>query len=71
MRTRPVATPPCAQALWSLLLLAFLDLCPSHCVRVSPSMANRMVDAARSVLNKYLPDVYIYTDVVKGSDAGR
>ncbi len=34
-------------------------------------MANRMVDAARSILNKYLPDVYIYTDVVKGSDAGR
>ncbi len=43
----------------------------SHCVRVNPSMANRMVVAARSVLNKYLPDVYIYTDVVKGAEGGK
>ena len=34
-------------------------------------MANRMVDAARSILNSYLPDVYIYTDMVKGKEAGR
>jgi hypothetical protein len=25
-----------------------------------------MVDSARSVLNSYLPDVYIYTDVARG-----
>ena len=31
----------------------------SYCVRVSPAMANRMVDSARAVLNNYLPDVYI------------
>ena len=43
----------------------------SYCVRVSPSMANRMVDSARSVLNQLLPDVYIYTDAVKGAEAGR
>lgn len=43
----------------------------AHCVRVNPSMANRMVVAARSVLNKYLPDVYIYTDVVKGAEGGK
>ena len=34
-------------------------------------MANRMVDSARAVLNNYLPDVYIYTDTVKGAEAGR
>lgn len=33
-----------------------------YCVKVNPGMANRMVDSARVVLNKYLPDVYIYTD---------
>ena len=43
----------------------------SYCVRVSPAMANRMVDSARSVLNNYLPDVYIYTDTVKGAEAGK
>lgn len=41
----------------------------SYCVRVSPSMANRMVDSTRSVLNQLLPDVYIYTDAVKGAEA--
>ena len=34
-------------------------------------MANRMVDSARAVLNNYLPDVYIYTDTVRGAEAGR
>ena len=51
--------------------LDFLDWPHRHCVRVNPSMANRMVDSARSVLNKYLPDVYIYTDVVKGKEGGK
>lgn len=40
-------------------------------MRVNPAMANRMVDSARSVLNSYLPDVYIYTDAIKGADAGK
>ena len=43
----------------------------SHCVRVSPAMASRMVDSTRRVLNSYLPDVYIYTDVVRGKEGGR
>ena len=34
-------------------------------------MANRMVDLARSVLNHYLPDVYIYTDVARGGGKDR
>ena len=49
----------------------FLDcgwqlLCPCE-----SSMANRMVDSVRSVLNQLLPDVYIYTDAAKGGDEGR
>lgn len=43
----------------------------AYCMRVNPGMANRMVDSARSVLNNYLPDVYIYTDAIKGADAGK
>jgi len=38
--------------------------------RVSPQLANRMVEKARSLLNTFLPDIYIYTDVAKGEDAG-
>ena len=40
-------------------------------MHVSPAIANRMVDSARAVLNYYLPDVYIYTDTVKGAEAGK
>ncbi|KAJ2352633.1 hypothetical protein IWW50_004350 [Coemansia erecta] len=38
--------------------------------RVSPQTANRMVEAARGELNRYIPDIYIYTDVYKGAEAG-
>jgi RNA 3'-terminal phosphate cyclase-like protein len=38
----------------------------AYCSRVSPTVSNRMVDSARSILNSYLPDVYIYTDVARG-----
>lgn len=31
-------------------------------LRVSPQTGNRLVDAARGVLNQFLPDVYIFTD---------
>ena len=34
-------------------------------------MASRMVDAAKAVLLKFLPDVYIYTDHYKGDMAGK
>lgn len=30
-----------------------------------------MVESARELLNNYLPDVYVYTDVVKGNEAGK
>lgn len=42
----------------------------AYSTRVSPQMGARMVDAARGVLNKLLPDVYIHTDHYKGRDAG-
>lgn len=41
----------------------------AYCLRVSPTIAARMVDAARGVLNAALPDVYIYTDVAQKAPA--
>ncbi|KAJ1834296.1 hypothetical protein IWW55_002490 [Coemansia sp. RSA 2706] len=42
----------------------------AHATRVAPQMTNRMVEAARGELNRYIPDIYIYTDVYKGAEAG-
>ena len=42
-----------------------------YSVRVSPQMANRIVDSARSILNKFIPDIYIYTDHMKGANSGK
>lgn len=39
--------------------------------RVSPQVSNRMIEAARSQLNEFIPDVYIYSDVFKGQESGR
>jgi len=30
-----------------------------------------MIDSARSVLNRYIPDIYIYSDIYKGEEAGK
>ena len=38
--------------------------------KVSPQMANRMVDGSRGVLNHFLPDVWVYTDNHKGKSSG-
>ncbi|KAL3931706.1 MAG: hypothetical protein SGPRY_001009 [Prymnesium sp.] len=38
--------------------------------KVSPQIANRLVDAARGVMNSFLPDVWIYTDIYKGNTSG-
>ncbi|KAE8632959.1 hypothetical protein XENTR_v10001729 [Xenopus tropicalis] len=43
----------------------------AYSVRVSPQIGNRIVDAARSVLNRFLPDIYIYTDHMKGANSGK
>ncbi|TIB43122.1 hypothetical protein E3P86_00095 [Wallemia ichthyophaga] len=43
----------------------------AHSVRVSPQLANRMVDASRGLLNRYIPDIYLYTDIYRGDEAGK
>ena len=50
---------------------SMLDATYSHAVRVSPQFSNRMIDACRSVLNRYIPDIYIYSDVYKGEESGK
>ncbi|CAJ0963419.1 unnamed protein product, partial [Ranitomeya imitator] len=42
-----------------------------YSVRVSPQIGNRIVESARSILNKFLPDIYIYTDHLKGANSGK
>jgi len=43
----------------------------AHAVRVSPQFSHRMIESARSVLNRYIPDIYLYADVYKGEDSGK
>lgn len=43
----------------------------AYSTRVSPQFSNRMVESARSVLNRYIPDIHIYTDVYKGEESGK
>ncbi|KAI8846487.1 RNA 3'-terminal phosphate cyclase/enolpyruvate transferase [Chytridium lagenaria] len=43
----------------------------AYATRISPLMANRVVDAARTILTRYIPDVYLYTDVYKGNESGK
>ncbi|KAK9502537.1 hypothetical protein O3M35_011302 [Rhynocoris fuscipes] len=40
-------------------------------LRVSPALANRFVESSKGELLKFLPDVFISTDVVKGQAAGK
>lgn len=54
-----------------LPILTFLKLPCRHAVRVSPQFSNRMIEAARSVLNRYIPDIYLYSDVYKGEESGK
>ncbi|KAF7363540.1 18S rRNA biogenesis protein [Mycena sanguinolenta] len=43
----------------------------AHAVRVNPQFSNRMIEASRSVLNRYIPDIYLYSDVYKGEESGK
>lgn len=43
----------------------------AYALRISPAIANRMVDTAKGVLLKFLPDVYINTDQCRGKNAGK
>lgn len=40
-------------------------------MRVSPAIANRIIESAKSVLLQFLPDVYIYADHCKGTASGK
>ncbi|XP_066603763.1 probable RNA 3'-terminal phosphate cyclase-like protein [Prorops nasuta] len=40
-------------------------------VRVSPAISNRMVESAKGVLLKFIPDVYIHTDLCRGAASGK
>jgi RNA 3'-terminal phosphate cyclase-like protein len=42
----------------------------AFCAKISPKVLTRVVDSARSVLNDYLPDVYIHTDHYRGKNSG-
>lgn len=60
-----------------LLPLQFVDMGKLKRIRgtafsmkVSPVFVNRMVDSSRGILNQFLSDIYIYTDHVKGPQAG-
>jgi len=39
-------------------------------VRVSPSVANRVVESAKGKLLQFIPDIYIYTDHMTGAKSG-
>ncbi|CAF1666174.1 unnamed protein product, partial [Didymodactylos carnosus] len=42
----------------------------AYAMRVSPSLANRLIETAKGLLLKFIPDVYIYVDHQKGQNAG-
>nr|CAG4643199.1 EOG090X05X4 [Ilyocryptus agilis] len=42
----------------------------AYALRTSPTMTNRMIEAAKGVLLKYIPDVFILTDHRKGPASG-
>lgn len=43
----------------------------AYACRVSPQIPNRIIESARSVLNSYIPDIYIYSDHRKGNNSGK
>ncbi|KAH0946003.1 hypothetical protein HN011_004819 [Eciton burchellii] len=40
-------------------------------IRVSPAIANRIIESAKGVLLNFLPDVYIYADHCRGAASGK
>mmetsp|Transcript_28695 Transcript_28695/g.37619 ORF Transcript_28695/g.37619 Transcript_28695/m.37619 type:complete len:396 (-) Transcript_28695:64-1251(-) len=43
----------------------------AYSTRVSPQTSNRVVSSGRALLNRLIPDVYIYTDHFSGKDCGK
>lgn len=39
--------------------------------RVSPQMANRMIDTSKGMMLDFIPDIYIYSDHTKGKTSGQ
>lgn len=68
-RIRGIAYVPVIFYLYNLLNVTIIKF--SHAVRISPQFSNRMIEASRSVLNRYIPDIYLYSDVYKGEDSGK
>lgn len=42
----------------------------AFCAKVSPTIIARVIESARGVLNKFLPDVHITSDHVRGAESG-
>ena len=42
----------------------------AYSTRVSPQTSNRMIESAKGLLNKFIPDVFIYSDHYKGAESG-
>jgi RNA 3'-terminal phosphate cyclase-like protein len=42
----------------------------AYSTRVSPSISNRVVESSRFLLNKYIPDVWVFTDHYLGQKSG-
>ncbi|KAF8532059.1 RNA 3'-terminal phosphate cyclase/enolpyruvate transferase [Gautieria morchelliformis] len=51
--------------------IQFAPLPTSHAVRVSPQFSNQLIDSSRSVLNRYIPDIDLYSDVYEGVDSAK
>jgi len=41
-----------------------------YVTRVAPTIANRIIEGCRSILNQFTDDLYIYNDHYKGADSG-
>lgn len=43
----------------------------AYALRVSPAMANRIVESAKGLLLNFIPDVFITTDQLRGKQSGK
>lgn len=42
----------------------------AYTARIAPQTSGRMIESARALLNKFIPDVFIYADHYKGNESG-
>lgn len=43
----------------------------AYATRISPNIPNRVIESAKTLLTKFIPDVYLYTDIYKGAESGK